>query len=221
MLKIRYCLYEKSGNWYDGKHEPLITKELFDKTQEHLKRDQIVRSEIKEFAFTYIKDSGYPPTFEEMREGLKVSSNQSVIDFLAKLERQGIIKKNESAARGIKILPLGYEILGKPSLVAFLGATSAGAPIETIEISGGWQEIPGEVARLKQEVFLLKISGDSMINAGIDDGDVVLVQNRKEFVSGDIVCLFKVIHADIILICNRKERISPTDLMISHFRSRR
>ena len=145
------------------------------------------QKELLAIIYDYIKSTGYPPTFEEMREGLKVSSNQSVIDLLVKLERQGVIKKNESAARGIAILPMGYEILKKPSLVAFLGLTSAGSPMETIEISGEWQEIPGEVSRLKQEVFLLKISGDSMINAGIDDGDIVLVQNQKEFVSGDIV----------------------------------
>lgn len=54
----RFEYPEKSGNWYDGKHEPLITKELFDKTQEHLKRDQIVRSEIKEFAFTKLMHCG-------------------------------------------------------------------------------------------------------------------------------------------------------------------
>lgn len=144
--------------------------------------------------YQYIKDTGYPPTFEEMRESLGVSSNQSVIDFLSKLEKQGIIKRNESIARSIAILPLGYKILGKPSLVAFRGATSAGAPIEAIEISGEWQTLPsyklGEndgVAKLANEVFLLKITGDSMINAGIDDGDVVLVKNQKEFISGDIV----------------------------------
>ncbi len=145
------------------------------------------QKELLLIIYQYIKDTGYPPTFAEMKDRLGVASNQSVIDLLAKLEKQRIIKKNESAARGIAILPMGYEILGKPSLVAFLGFTSAGSPMETIEISGEWQEVPGEVARLKQEVFLLKISGDSMINAGIDDGDVVLVQNQKEFVSGDIV----------------------------------
>lgn len=145
------------------------------------------QKELLLIIYQYIKDTGYPPTFAEMKDRLGVASNQSVIDLLAKLEKQRILKKNESAARGIAILPMGYEILGKPSLVAFLGATSAGAPLETIEIAGEWQEIPGEVARLKQEVYLLKISGDSMINAGIDDGDVVLVQNQKEFISGDIV----------------------------------
>lgn len=145
------------------------------------------QKELLEIIYHYTKDTGYPPTFEEMREGLNVSSNQSIIDLLEKLKNKGLIQRNESAARGISILPASYKILGKPPLVAFLGFTAAGAPLETIEILGEWQEMPGEVARLKQEVFLLKISGDSMINAGIDDGDVVLVQSYKEFISGDIV----------------------------------
>jgi len=152
------------------------------------------QKELLSIIYQYIKDTGYPPTFEEMRESLAVSSNQSVIDHLSKLEEQKVIKRTESTARSIAILPLGYEILGKPVLAAFLGATSAGAPVEAVEITGEWQILPSYklankdgVARLVGEVFLLKIIGDSMINAGIDDGDLVLVQSKKEFVSGEIV----------------------------------
>ena len=61
------------------------------------------------------------------------------------------------------------------------------APMEPVEIPGEWQPISDEVAQLQENVFLLKISGDSMINAGIDDGDMVLVKEQKEFLSGDIV----------------------------------
>lgn len=145
------------------------------------------QKELLSIIYHYIKDAGYPPTFEEMRQSLKVSSNQSVIDLLVKLEEKGSVKKNEASARSIAILPLGYEILGKPPLVAFLGAITAGAPIEPIEISGEWQQISSDTARLTDEVFLLKITGDSMINAGIDDGDLVLVKSDREFVSGNIV----------------------------------
>lgn len=145
------------------------------------------QKELLLIIYQYIKDTGYPPTFAEMKDRLGVASNQSIIDLLAKLEKQRILKKNESAARGIAILPMGYEILGKPPLVAFLGFTSAGSPMETIEISGEWESVGSDAAKLKDEVYLLKISGDSMINASIEDGDVVLVQKQKEFVSGDIV----------------------------------
>ncbi len=145
------------------------------------------QTELLSIIYRYIKDTGYPPTFEEMRERLGVSSNQSIVDLLEQLEKKSIIKHNEGIARSIAILPLGYETLNQPSLVAFLGVTSAGAPIETIEISGEWQSVSSEVAQLKDEVFLLKISGDSMINAGIENGDVILVKSEKEFSSGDVV----------------------------------
>lgn len=137
--------------------------------------------------YNYIKDTGYPPTFEEMRVALGVSSNQSVVDLLNKLEQKTIIRRRESSARGVAILPLGYEVLGKPPLVAFLGITTAGVPLDPVEISGEWRQVSEDVAQLHGDVFLLKISGDSMINAGIDDGDVVLVKSEKEFISGNVV----------------------------------
>lgn len=148
------------------------------------------QKELLEIIYQYIKDTGYPPTFEEMRERLGVSSNQSVIDLLEKLSAGRFIQKKEAGARNIAILPLGYKTLGRPPLVAFRGVTSAGAPIEAIEINGNWQAMPSlidKIEKLQGEIFLLKISGDSMVNAGIEDGDIVLVQSQKEFVSGEIV----------------------------------
>lgn len=145
------------------------------------------QKELLSIIYRYIEETGYPPTFEEMKDSLGVISNQSVVDLLHHLERKKFIKRDEGTARSIAILPLGYKALGKPSLTPFLGITSAGMPFEAIEIPGEWQSISPEVARLQDEVFLLKISGDSMVNAGIDDGDVALVKTQKEFVSGDIV----------------------------------
>lgn len=136
--------------------------------------------------YNFIKSTGYPPTFEEMRENLGVSSNQSIVDLLEKLKKSSLIKK-DTGARTLAILPLGYEILGTSQLVPFLGVTTAGMPAEAIEITGEWQALSSDVAKLQSDIFMLRISGDSMINAGIDDGDVVLVQTKKEFVSKEIV----------------------------------
>ena len=149
------------------------------------------QKELLSIIYEYIKDTGYPPTFEEMRERLNVSSNQSIIDLLEKIKVKGLIKREEGA-RTITILPLGNEIINKPPLINCPGTASAGIPIESIDVSGEWQTIPSHIdedklEQLKDDVFLLKISGDSMINAGIDDGAIVLVKAQKEFVSGDIV----------------------------------
>lgn len=145
------------------------------------------QKELLENLYKYIISIGYPPTFEELREQLNVSSNQSVIDLLTKLENKKLIRRSESQSRGIVILPLGYEILGKPPLIPFLGVSHAGYPITAIEIQGDWQQLSPQVAKLEDEVFILRVSGDSMINAGVGDGDKVLVRSQKEFSSGDIV----------------------------------
>lgn len=144
------------------------------------------QKEMLSILYNYIKDTGYPPTFMEMRERLGIKSNQSVIDLLYKLEKKQLIKR-QAGARSIAILPLGYQILEKEPLVPFLGITHAGAPVSTIELEGQWQQLSGDLARFNQHVYLLKVSGDSMINAGIDDGDILLVKEQKEFSSGDIV----------------------------------
>jgi len=145
------------------------------------------QKQLLEVIYTFIKDTAYPPSFEEMRGRLGVKSNQSVIDLLHKLEEKKIIKKNQAGARSIAILPLGYQVLEKNPLMPFLGVSHAGSPIPTIEMEGEWQQLSGGLAKLTGEVFILRVSGDSMINAGIDHGDNVLVKSQKEFVSGDIV----------------------------------
>lgn len=145
------------------------------------------QKELLGIIYEFIKNTGFPPTIAEMRENLGVFSNQSILDLLEKLSLKGLLKRNESNARNITILPIGYKELGKSSLTPFLGVTPAGAPTEAIEISGEWREMSGEVSQLQSDIFMLRISGDSMINAGIDDGDIVLVQTKKEFISGEVV----------------------------------
>lgn len=145
--------------------------------------------------YEYIQGSGYPPTFEEMRQKLDVSSNQSIKDLLEKLKLGGFIRKGESQARGITILPLGYEALGQPPMAPFVGATSAGVPTQAVSFDGEWLQMPAthydtKIERLKANVYVLRVYGDSMINAGINDGDHVLVQEKKEFVSGDVVLAY-------------------------------
>lgn len=144
------------------------------------------QKQLLEVIYGFVRETGYPPSFEEMRESLGVVSNQSIIDLLNKLKKGNFIKKVEGA-RSIAIMPLGYEVIGRPALAPILGTTIAGTPAEAIEITGEWQQISQDIAKLSEEMFMLKVSGDSMINAGIGDGDAVLVQTKKEFVSGEIV----------------------------------
>lgn len=145
------------------------------------------QKELLMIIYQYLANTGFPPSYEEMRERLGVSSNQSIIDLLGKLLNAGYIKKNEAVARGIVIMPLGYQELDQPMLAPVLGAAAAGSPIEAIELAGEWKPLSKEVAQYGANVSLIRVMGDSMINAGIQDGDLVLVKEEKEFLSGDIV----------------------------------
>lgn len=144
------------------------------------------QKELLSIIYDFIRNTGYPPTYEQMRENLGVVSNQSIIDLLEKLKKGNLIIKGEGA-RSLAITFLGYKILDRLPLAPILGITTAGVPAETIEINGDWMPMSKTISRLENDVFMLRINGDSMINAGIDDNDVVLVQEKKEFVSGEIV----------------------------------
>ena len=143
--------------------------------------------ELLGIIYRYTEETGYPPTFEEMREELGVNSNQSVLDLLQKLEERKLVRREAGTARGVVVLPAGCKAINKPPLAPFVGITNAGTPLEALEITGEWRTLSKEVSQLKDDVILLRVSGDSMINAGIDVDDVVLVQKQKEFVSGDVV----------------------------------
>ncbi len=178
------CLFELSTG-------TVLTLERLVGYNKNMRR--IINKREKEFLsviYQSIVGTGFPPTFVEMKQVTGLSSNQSILDTLKKLTDNRLIKRTKDVARSIVILPLGYKFLGKPPLAPFLGATSAGVPVDMLEIAGEWKMLPSEddkLERLNSEVFLLRVYGDSMINAGINDGDVVLVKHEKEFISGDVV----------------------------------
>ena len=140
-----------------------------------------------------ITSSGFPPTFADLKELLNLSSNQAVLNYLISLEKQGFIKREEGQARGIKIAPLGLKILGKQRLAPVVGMVAAGPCIESFsETHFKWVELPTGIAenekiKKSEDVFIIHVTGDSMINAGIDDGYMLLVRKSKEYKSGDIV----------------------------------
>lgn len=144
------------------------------------------QKQLLDIIYSSYKNTGYPPNFEEMRNALGVSSNQGVLDLLRSLEHKRFIRREARSARGIVILPLGYETLDVSPMIQFAGTAVAGAMQEATEIEGGWVEMSSGISQL-ENAYILKVSGDSMINADINDGDLVLVRNEKEFSSGDVV----------------------------------
>lgn len=139
------------------------------------------------------KETGFPPTLADLREKLKVASNQAVLNFLEILEEKKLIKREEGQARSMIILPLGYKEMGRDPLVMMAGYSAAGSCIESFIDSFTFTPIDMKVLekekinQAKDNVFIIQVIGDSMINAGIDDGDSLLIKESKEYKSGDIV----------------------------------
>lgn len=126
----------------------------------------------------------------EMRDALSVASNQSIINLLRALEEKGCIKREEGLARGLKILPKGYDALGVDPIAPIVGESSCGPFIEATQEIGNWATLPGianDVSESQDKIFAIQVHGDSMINAGIYDGDMLLVKQTREFKNGDIV----------------------------------
>src|SRR3989338_8920995 len=145
------------------------------------------QKQVLKIIYNSLINAGFPPSFSELKEKLKISSNQSLLDLFSTLERKGFIRREEGSARGIKILKAGYGAINAAPLAPVVGATSAGSFTEAIEDVSAWQPLSKEVETIADDVMIVRVMGDSMINADINDGDLVLFRKTCECVSGDIV----------------------------------
>lgn len=153
---------------------------------EDLSQKQI---EILLYIKSEIQKQGYPPAVREICKGVNLKSTSTVHGHLEKLESKGYIRKDPTKPRAIEILDKEDDFLlvrKKTVDVPILGKVTAGAPILAVENIEDTFPIPIEVVA-GHDVFMLKIQGESMIDAGILDGDLVLVQEQKLANNGEIV----------------------------------
>ena len=137
----------------------------------------------------YMAKKGYPPTVRELCKLTNLNSTATVQVHLDNLMSKGYIKKDREKNRTIELLvPNEYkENLDSVVSIPLLGKVTAGNPIEAIEMPDQYFEVPVQLINKKNEVFSLTVSGESMINAGIYDGDIILVERSKTCNNGDIV----------------------------------
>lgn len=134
-----------------------------------------------------LEDRGFPPTVSEMAKKLGVKSKNAVAKMLRKLEALRLIER-DSTARGIRVLNPEGEFLGAKEFFApLVGVVPAGNPILAEENVETWINLPSTLVRGRKDVFVLKVRGESMKDAGILDGDLVIVSPGKEIRHRDIV----------------------------------
>ena len=153
--------------------------------EELTKRQQ----EILDFIKMFMVKHGFPPTIREIGEGLGVSSPATIHAHLGNLENKGVIKRNDTKNRAIELLVKNeYEPQNELIIdVPLLGKITAGSPIEAIERPDEFFSLPAYLIPNNKEVFTLLVSGTSMINAGILDGDIVIVERKNTARNGEIV----------------------------------
>ncbi len=137
----------------------------------------------------YIAKNGFPPTVREIGKELNLSSPATTHFHLSKLESKGYIRKGKSKNRTIELLiPNEYlDSNNDVASVALIGTITAGSPIEAIENPDEFFSIPVSLIPKRGEVFALNVKGTSMINKGIRDGDIVLIEKKKNANNGEIV----------------------------------
>ncbi|MDQ0350713.1 repressor LexA [Alkalibacillus filiformis] len=147
------------------------------------------QKEIYEFIADEVKAKGYPPSVREIAEAVGLASSSTVHGHLSRLEEKGYIRRDPTKPRAIEITHEDQQTVHERSAMyaPLVGKVTAGEPITAIENVEEYIPIPNTYSAVEEDVFVLSIQGDSMIEAGILDGDLVIVRKQASASNGDIV----------------------------------
>ncbi|MEH7613602.1 transcriptional repressor LexA [Gottfriedia acidiceleris] len=156
------------------------------------------QAEILAYIKDEVKIKGYPPSVREIAEAVGLASSSTVHGHLERLEQKGYIRRDPTKPRAIEILgetatavnevQASYsEVYNDIINIPVIGKVTAGIPITAVENVEEYFPLPTSVAPSNEQVFMLRVEGDSMINAGILNGDLVIVKKQFTAENGEIV----------------------------------
>jgi repressor LexA len=145
--------------------------------------------QILDFLTSYVEAHGYPPTVREIGEAVGLASPSTVHAHLANLERAGLLKRDPTKPRALELTERGRPRPAADDVhrLPLVGEIAAGGPLLAEENIEDYVAVPETLARGDGEEFLLRVKGDSMVNAGILDGDIVVVHRQPDARNGEIV----------------------------------
>ena len=145
------------------------------------------QQEILDFIKSEILHKGYPPAVRDICEAVHLKSTSSVHSHLESLEKNGYIRRDPTKPRAIEIIDDTFQLTRREVVnVPLIGTVAAGQPILAQENIENYFPVPAEYMP-NSECFMLKVKGDSMVNAGIFNGDQILVQQQNTANNGDMV----------------------------------
>lgn len=144
------------------------------------------QSEIYEYLKAYTENKGYPPSIREIGEAVSLRSTSTVYGHLKQLEKKGMIKRDPSKPRALEIAALATN---KKEMISIpiLGSITAGLPILAEENIEDTFQLPLDYIKHDRELFMLRVHGESMVNAGIRNNDLAIIEKADTAKNGDIV----------------------------------
>lgn len=149
--------------------------------------------EVFEFIKSFIETNSYSPSLEEIARGLELSSLATVHKHLTNLAEKGLIRRHWNRGRGIELVndlqspDMAHMELDAAFKLPIRGTVAAGAPIDTYETNDERYTVPAEMVRDAENTFVLRVRGDSMIEDGIHEGDMIVVERTPTPRAGQVV----------------------------------
>ena len=143
--------------------------------------------EIYQYISECLEKNGYAPSVRDICSAVGIKSTSSVHEYLRRLETKGYIKKSSGKSRALSLEGGKQSEAARIERVPILGRVTAGQPILAVENYDGYVDFPSAMARGKANLFALRVMGESMIEAGILDGDIVVVESKRYADDGEIV----------------------------------
>ena len=144
------------------------------------------QQEIFEFVKRYVGEHGYPPTVRDIGKAIGLTSSSTVHAHLANLEKLGLLKRDPTKPRALEVLVDRARSAVSPGGLPLVGQVAAGSPVLADENIEEYVPVPG-IAGGDEGQFVLRVKGDSMVNAGILEGDHVIVRKQDTAKNGEIV----------------------------------
>jgi repressor LexA len=148
------------------------------------------QAQIYAFLKEHVREKGYPPSVRDIGESVGLASSSTVHGHLERLEKKGLIRRDPTKPRAIEILE-NREVDGVRQSDAYfapiIGKVTAGIPITALENIDGYFPLPSQYSIYEGNLFILEVMGDSMIDAGILDGDYLVVKKQNTANNGEIV----------------------------------
>ena len=151
-----------------------------------IKENSDKQTQIYNFLIEFTKSKGYPPSVREICQAVSLKSTSTVHGHLKRLEKKGLIYRDPTKPRALEIVELSNE---EKELIdiPIVGKVTAGMPILATENIEDMFQIPINYVKHNNDLFILKVTGDSMIEAGILNGDLAIIEQKNVATNGDIV----------------------------------